>query len=113
MTIELRVPAVGESIQEVQIGRWLKQQGDTVDADENVVELETDKATMEVPAPAAGVLSEIVKREGDAVAVGDVIAYLDEGQKKSDTKRTSSQASSSEPKEGKVDAKPAKDAAPA
>jgi 2-oxoglutarate dehydrogenase E2 component (dihydrolipoamide succinyltransferase) len=78
MTIELRVPHVGESIQEVQIGRWLKQAGDEVQEDENVVELETDKASMEVPAPSAGVLARIVKQEGEAVSVGDVIAYLEE-----------------------------------
>jgi 2-oxoglutarate dehydrogenase E2 component (dihydrolipoamide succinyltransferase) len=79
MTIELKVPHVGESIQEVQIGRWLKQPGDSVAEDENLVELETDKASLEVPAPSAGVLTKILKHEGDAVSVGDVIAYLDEG----------------------------------
>jgi 2-oxoglutarate dehydrogenase E2 component (dihydrolipoamide succinyltransferase) len=77
MSIELKIPDVGESIREVQIGRWLKREGDTVAQDENVVELETDKASMELPAPSAGVLSKILKREGEMVAVGDVIGYLD------------------------------------
>lgn len=77
MTIELKIPDVGESVQEVEIGRWLKQEGDSVAEDEFVVELETDKASMELPAPAAGVLAEILKREGDAVAVGDLIARIE------------------------------------
>ena len=77
MSIELKIPNVGESIQEVQIGQWLKQEGDRVEHDETIVELETDKASMELPAPINGVISKIVKRDGDSVAVGDVIAYLD------------------------------------
>ena len=63
MSIELKIPDVGESIREVQIGRWLKKEGDAIDQDENVVELETDKASMELPAPEAGVLSKILKRK--------------------------------------------------
>jgi 2-oxoglutarate dehydrogenase E2 component (dihydrolipoamide succinyltransferase) len=81
MSIELKIPEVGESVREVQIGRWLKHEGDTVAQDENVVELETDKASMELPAPSAGVLEKILKREGDTVAVGDVIAYLESSPK--------------------------------
>src|SRR5689334_14466672 len=78
MSIELKIPEVGESVREVQIGRWLKQEGDAVALDENVVELETDKASMELAAPAAGVIGKILKREGDMVAVGDVIGYVEE-----------------------------------
>src|SRR6478672_5591769 len=77
MSIELKIPEVGESVREVQIGRWLKREGDAVSLDENVVELETDKASMELPAPAAGVLGQILKREGERVAVGDVIGYVE------------------------------------
>src|SRR4051812_8024937 len=77
MSIELKIPEVGESVREVQIGRWLKHEGDAVALDENVVELETDKASMELPAPAAGVLGKILKQEGDTVAVGDVIGYVE------------------------------------
>ncbi|PQO46751.1 2-oxoglutarate dehydrogenase complex dihydrolipoyllysine-residue succinyltransferase [Blastopirellula marina] len=79
MSIELKVPDPGESIQEVQIGRWLKNEGDAVKEDEFLVELETDKASMEMPAPTTGVLREIFKREGDLVTVGEVIGILDEG----------------------------------
>jgi 2-oxoglutarate dehydrogenase E2 component (dihydrolipoamide succinyltransferase) len=77
MSIELKIPDVGESVREVQIGRWLKHEGDPVALDENVVEIETDKASMELPAPSAGVLGKILKQEGDMVAVGDVIGYLE------------------------------------
>ena len=77
MSIELKVPDVGESVREVQIGRWLKREGDSVERDENLVELETDKASLELPAPAAGVMGKILKREGDVVTVGDVIGYVE------------------------------------
>lgn len=76
MVQELKVPQAGESIQEVQIGQWLKQEGDWVELDEPVVELETDKASMDVPAPAAGVLEKILKRDGEAAEVGEVIGLL-------------------------------------
>ena len=77
MAIELKVPEVGESISEVQIGQWRKKEGDQVKLDENLVELETDKATVDLPSPTTGVLSQILKRNGDMVAVGDVIAYIE------------------------------------
>jgi 2-oxoglutarate dehydrogenase E2 component (dihydrolipoamide succinyltransferase) len=82
MVQELKVPQAGESIQEVQIGQWLKQEGDWVERDEAVVELETDKASMDVPAPAAGVLEKILKRDGDAADVGEVIALINDQQQK-------------------------------
>lgn len=78
MVQQLKVPASGESIQEVQIGQWLKQEGDWVALDEPVVELETDKASLEVPAPAAGVLEKILKQEGEEAQVGEVIALINE-----------------------------------
>jgi len=78
MALELKIPPVGESITEVEIGSWLKKEGDTVKADEAVVELVTDKATLELPAPAAGVLSKILIKTGQA-RVGDVVAMLEEG----------------------------------
>ncbi len=81
MTIEVKVPALGESIYEVQIVRWLKQKGDWVDKDEELVEIETDKATLQIPAPVAGALTKIVKQEDQLANVGEVIAYLDESQK--------------------------------
>src|SRR5882724_9570514 len=64
MSIELKIPEVGESVREVQIGRWLKQEGDAVALDENVVELETDKASMELAAPAAGVIGYVEEQAG-------------------------------------------------
>ena len=78
MAIELKVPTVGESITEVQIGEWLKGEGDHVERDEILVKIETDKVTVDLPAPSAGVLSRISKKQGEAAAVGDVIAYLEE-----------------------------------
>ncbi len=79
MPVDLKVPAVGESITEVFIGTWLKKPGEAVAKDEPVVEVETDKATLEVPAPVAGVLREVLKDEGDSAQVGDVIARIEEG----------------------------------
>ena len=73
---DVKVPEVGESITEVFIGAWLKNEGDTVAQDEPLVEIETDKATLEVPAPVAGVLSGVLKKQGDAATVGEVIARV-------------------------------------
>jgi 2-oxoglutarate dehydrogenase E2 component (dihydrolipoamide succinyltransferase) len=78
MTIELKIPEVGESIKEVQIGRWLHEEGDFVAADADLLELETDKASMELPAPKSCVIKKILKREGEMVSVGEVVAYLEE-----------------------------------
>src|SRR5690606_38491528 len=87
---EIRVPPLGESITEATIATWFKKVGDTVAMDEMLCELETDKVTVEVPATAAGVLSEIVAKEGETVGVDALLATVDE----------------------KAAAKPAKDAAP-
>ena len=70
MSVEIRVPTLGESVTEATIAKWLKKAGDAVDADEPLVELETDKVSLEVPAPSAGVLSEILVEVGSDVAVG-------------------------------------------
>ena len=77
MPVELKVPEVGESITEVAIGRWLKSTGDTVRKDDPIVEIETDKVTLELPAPADGTLGEFLKKSGDAAIVGEVIAYME------------------------------------
>jgi len=74
--LELKVPEVGESIKEVQIGRWHKEIGQRVAKDENVVELESDKATVDLPAPGAGTLSKVLKPSGEMAAVGEVIGYV-------------------------------------
>ncbi len=79
MTYEVTIPEIGESITEALILRWIKQAGDAVGRDEPLVELETDKVTVEMPSPVAGVLSEIVCAEGETVPVGGVIARIEEG----------------------------------
>src|SRR6476646_10518977 len=79
MATEIRVPTLGESVTEATVGQWYKQAGDAVTADEPLVELETDKVTVEVPAPASGVLSEIVVKAGDTVAVGSVLGAIADG----------------------------------
>src|SRR6516165_2181158 len=76
---EIRVPTLGESVTEATIGKWFKQRGDAVAADEPLVELETDKVTIEVPAPSAGVLSEIVAKDGETVAVGALLGQINQG----------------------------------
>ncbi len=78
MAIDIKVPALGESVTEATVGRWFKQTGDTVTADEPLVELETDKVTVEVPAPAAGTLSQISIAQGATVAIGAVLGSIDE-----------------------------------
>ncbi len=77
--VEIRVPTLGESVTEATIGQWFKKVGDTVAADEPVVELETDKVTIEVPAPSAGVLETISANPGDTVNVGALIGAIGEG----------------------------------
>ncbi len=79
MPIDVVVPSVGESISEVFIGTWLKRPGDSVNKDEPLAEIETDKVTLEVPASVAGVLSEVLKETGDSAMVGEVIARITEG----------------------------------
>jgi 2-oxoglutarate dehydrogenase E2 component (dihydrolipoamide succinyltransferase) len=79
MAVEIKVPTLGESIVEATIGRWLKQVGDTVAAGETLVDLETDKVNVEVPAEQAGVLEQILKGEGENVGVGEVIGTLAPG----------------------------------
>ncbi len=76
---EIRVPTLGESVTEATIGRWFKKAGDAVAVDEPLVELETDKVTIEVPAPFAGTLGEIVAKDGETVAVGALLGQITEG----------------------------------
>jgi 2-oxoglutarate dehydrogenase E2 component (dihydrolipoamide succinyltransferase) len=79
MATEIRVPTLGESVSEATIGKWFKKPGDAVKADEPLVELETDKVTLEVNAPAAGVLGEIVAKEGDTVGVSALLGMISAG----------------------------------
>ncbi len=76
---EIRVPTLGESVTEATIGKWFKKPGEAVAVDEPLVELETDKVTIEVPAPAAGVLGDIAAKDGDTVAVGALLGQIKEG----------------------------------
>jgi 2-oxoglutarate dehydrogenase E2 component (dihydrolipoamide succinyltransferase) len=100
MATEIRVPTLGESVTEATIGKWFKKPGDAIKADEPLVELETDKVTLEVNAPAAGVLGEIVAREGETVGVAALLGMITAG--------GAAAAPASAPK-----AEPAKAAAPA
>ncbi|MGI4764613.1 MAG: biotin/lipoyl-containing protein, partial [Janthinobacterium lividum] len=79
MATEIRVPTLGESVSEATIGRWFKKAGDTVKADEPLCELETDKVTLEVNAPAAGVLSEITAKDGETVVPGAILGQISAG----------------------------------
>src|SRR5437660_8652126 len=76
---EIRVPTLGESVTEATVARWLKQPGEAVARDEPVVELETDKVTLEIPAPVAGTLGEIKAAEGSNVPVGAVLGLVVDG----------------------------------
>jgi 2-oxoglutarate dehydrogenase E2 component (dihydrolipoamide succinyltransferase) len=79
MTTEIKVPVLGESVTEATIGKWFKKVGDTIKVDEPLVELETDKVTVEVPSPVAGVLSEIKAAEGTTIAVGSILGFVKAG----------------------------------
>jgi 2-oxoglutarate dehydrogenase E2 component (dihydrolipoamide succinyltransferase) len=79
MAKEIRVPTLGESVSEATVGKWLKKAGDAVKADEVLLELETDKVSIEVPSPASGTLSEISVKEGDTVAPGGLLGMIAEG----------------------------------
>jgi 2-oxoglutarate dehydrogenase E2 component (dihydrolipoamide succinyltransferase) len=76
--LSLKVPALGESVREATLGTWKHAEGDHVEADEPLVEVESEKATLEVPSPGAGVLRKILRKAGDTVAVGEVIAEIDQ-----------------------------------
>ncbi len=97
MSIEIRVPALGESVTEATVGKWFKQAGESVNADEPLVELETDKVTVEVPAPASGVLGDILVKSGSTVAVGSLLAALRDGAAKT-ASASAPQSAPSEPK---------------
>jgi 2-oxoglutarate dehydrogenase E2 component (dihydrolipoamide succinyltransferase) len=103
MTVEIKVPPLGESVSEATIANWCKSEGDYVEQDEMLVELETDKVTLEVNAPSAGVLKEVKSAEGDTVEVGAIIGSIDESAKKSESgsKKDDSKKDESSKKESK------------
>jgi 2-oxoglutarate dehydrogenase E2 component (dihydrolipoamide succinyltransferase) len=79
MATEVKVPTLGESVTEATVGQWLKKPGEAVKADEPIVSLETDKVAVDVPAPVAGVMGDLIAKEGDTVEVGALLAYVNEG----------------------------------
>lgn len=88
MAIELKIPEVGESITEVEIGDWLKNKGEAVKKDEPVVTLESEKATVELPAPDSGTIGQVLKQKGEVAKVGEVIGYLEQDGQAAATART-------------------------
>ena len=110
MPIELKIPSVGESIKEVLIGTWMKQVGDAVTLDEPVVEIDSDKASQELGSPAAGVVSKLLKKEGESAKVGEAIAVIDENGKASGGRK---QAAAKADKSAEVSAKAEAKKAPA
>ncbi len=79
MAVEIVVPTLGESVSDATVARWMKKAGDAIAQDEPVVELETDKVTLEVPSPVAGTLADIVAAEGSTVEVGALLARVEAG----------------------------------
>ena len=100
MASEIKVPTLGESVSEATVATWFKKVGDAVAADEAIVELETDKVTLEINAPEAGVLAEIVAQEGAEVGVGDVLGRIGKGDGKPAKAETEVETKESEPAAG-------------
>ena len=91
MTVELLVPTLGESVVEATIAKWMKSPGESINSDEPLVELETEKVTLEVPSPISGVLKEISAKEGESVEVGALLGIISESNNESPTKNISLQ----------------------
>src|SRR6266496_2214432 len=102
MATDVQVPALGESITEGTLAQWLKKAGEAVAADEAIASLETDKVSVEVPSPIAGVLTEQLVKEGDNVAVGAVIARIDEEATAGATAEAAAAASTNPPGAGET-----------
>ncbi|MBX3013230.1 MAG: 2-oxoglutarate dehydrogenase complex dihydrolipoyllysine-residue succinyltransferase [Caldilineaceae bacterium] len=112
MATNITVPALGESVVEATIARWLKQEGDAVKAGEAVVELETDKVDLEVPAEKDGILSKIERQAGEDVQIGDVLGLIEEGAAGASPAKADSKPAAATPAPAKEEA-PAKEAQPA
>ena len=108
MSTEIRVPTLGESVTEATVGQWYKKAGDAVNVDEPVVELETDKVTIEVPAPVSGVLGDVLVGEGDTVEVGALLGAISEGAASAPAEAEAPGETKSEPAPAKAEAAPAK-----
>jgi 2-oxoglutarate dehydrogenase E2 component (dihydrolipoamide succinyltransferase) len=107
MTIEIKVPAMGESVSEATVARWFKKEGDAVVRDEPLLELETDKVTVEVPAPASGAIESIAVKAGDTVQVGAVLGRLAEGKAGAPSVVPAANPDSAAPKPAAAPPKPA------
>jgi 2-oxoglutarate dehydrogenase E2 component (dihydrolipoamide succinyltransferase) len=110
MTVEIKVPAVGESVSEVTIEQWLKQEGEAIERDKTLAVLESEKATVELPAEASGTVKKLLKKAGESAQVGEVIAIIDtDGKPTVSTTTTAAPKAESKP----APAAPAKKSAPA
>jgi len=97
MIIEIKVPALSESVAEATLLSWHKKIGESINRDENLIDIETDKVVLELPSPDDGVLIEVIKNDGDTVIAGEVIAKIDTDAKiKSDAKNTNSNGQTSD-----------------
>ena len=111
--IEVPMPQMGESIAEGTVSKWLKRLGDSVERDEPILEISTDKVDAEIPAPAAGTLAEITVQEGETVGVGTIVAYIDSdgagpGAQRPAADGARASAPAPAPVEARVDEAPAK-----
>ena len=111
MATEIRVPTLGESVVEATVGNWLKKAGEAVNQDEAIVELETDKVTVEVNAPVAGVIADVLVAEGETVEVGALLGSITEGEGAASS--TSAAEASAAPAPAAASAAPQTAAAPA
>ena len=107
MPLEITVPQVGESITEVEIGEWLKNQGEVVRKDDPLVTLESEKATVELPAPESGTIAQILKQKGETAKVGEVIARLEKDGARTAVEKPTAPAHPEPKRETKVETKPA------
>ena len=99
MAFSVQMPALGESVTEGTVARWLKQEGDTVEQDEPLLEVSTDKVDTEIPSPTAGVLSKIVAQEDDTVEVGGELAVINEQGESGDQKAPPEEKPEEKPEE--------------
>ncbi|MBI4527545.1 MAG: 2-oxoglutarate dehydrogenase complex dihydrolipoyllysine-residue succinyltransferase [Deltaproteobacteria bacterium] len=104
MPFELKIPEVGESITQVEIGEWLKSEGDQAEKDEDVVVIETEKATFELSAPVSGIITKVLKQKGEPASVGEVIGYMEEGKAAEQKIETAAETRAEEA--GKAEEKP-------
>jgi 2-oxoglutarate dehydrogenase E2 component (dihydrolipoamide succinyltransferase) len=105
--IEIKVPSVGESISEVEIGQWLKSEGESAAADETIVMLDSAKTTVELPSPGAGIISKILKQQGEVANVGEVIGYIESGDGASASTASASTPAVKDATSGKAEGEPA------